>query len=1608
METKKKATFPGSTTLARSFWRLPFGSGIARPRSLSLALVLTTATWLSTAATTAQQINRLEEIRRFRGFAEPFVSASAPTDADNISFHAALRAFAARNHPDDYSSLENFAAKQRNSSWLGSLAYNLGQEQYNRGYYSKALTNWAKAWQLLKSNSEPECKTLADRAGGELALMLARLGRMDELKQLLQEFEGRPIVGSATERISGARQGLWTMQHRPEIAFRCGPLALDRIRAAKHSTLAGHALVQNSTSTTNGFSLDQLTELASALGMNYRAAFRSPGAPFIMNSVVNWKVGHYAALLNQSPQGHYHLQDPTFGSDAWVTGTALEAETSGYFLVPAGPLPKGWRAVGVEEARKIFGKGTTANSDPDSTSDDDKKKDCFAGLFGMAMANAHLMVVSLNIEDNPVGYHPPVGPPVMFRAVYNHRENGQPAIFTYSNLGPKWTFNWLAYVKDNPTDSSADVSLYVDGGGSQPFQNFDPVSQTFQVQLKSQALLKRTSTNSYELLYRDGSKKIFSLAGPGITVRRVYMTQVIDPAGNTVSINYDGSYRITSLVDAIGQTTTFAYTHPVDPLKITKVTDPFGRFASFQYEPGGLMRLTNIVDVIGLTSSFQYSNSTDFIQALTTPYGTSRFSVGESGRTRWLELSDPYGDTERVEFTESNSVGIPNSWPPSMLPAGMFVRNWVDYARNTFVWDKKAFKEGRDDYTKARLYHWLHTANYVDAFSGIEFEKAPLENPVWYNYPGQTDLYGAIDDSATRPGTSDQPSKVGRVLDDGTTQLWQYDYNIVGRLTTSVDPVGRRMSLVYATNNIDLLEIRQTTGTNNDLLAKFAYNNQHLPVVIWDAAGQARSNSYNSRGQLTSTTAANGATRTFSYDTNGYLVAIDGPLPGTNDTTVYAYDAFGRVRTTSEPDGLTMTYSYDAMNRLTNVTFPDGTFAAFTYSRLDRVKLRDRLGRETTYSYDNLRRMISRQDPLGRLTRYEYCGCGALSALIDPMGRKTRWEYDVQGRLTAKEYADGARVLRTYESTTSRLKSIRDEKGQFTFYDYYDDDSRRRISYPNAQIATPSVSFTYDPNYARLLTMQDGIGTTLFSYHPAGSLGALQTATVDGPWTNDVVTYAYDELRRVTNRAINGVAQGYGFDAMGRATNIINALGSFAYAYDGVSARVRDLTYPFGQSTHYDYFDDLGDRRLQRITHSRPNSSLLSRFTYARDAVGNVTNWLQESDALTETWALTYDKANQLLSLSGNQFGTNLISSAYAYDPAGNRLSDDTNGVGREFHYNALNQLISASDAAATNVTYEWDGQERLVAIVKGTNRSEFSYNGMGRLMRVVEKSGLLTLAERRFVWCGYELCEERNAADSVVNRYFFQGEQDSGTSFYYAKDHLGSIRTLADSTGSIRGQYTYGAFGNATKLQGDLEANFGFTGHLRHQTSGLVLTPYRAYDPTLGRWLSRDPLGEVAGANLYAYTSQNPINRTDPLGLFFAIDDIILGGIGAIAGLAGQAATDVATGQNSGLWAYIAAENAGGVAGLFSEYEAAGAIAGMLGNLFNQAWGNLTGTKCGFDPFSLVWDTTLGWVTDFLPAPAKPGLKMALVGTVENLGANAMAPVGQAADASFWAQFGP
>jgi RHS repeat-associated protein len=187
------------------------------------------------------------------------------------------------------------------------------------------------------------------------------------------------------------------------------------------------------------------------------------------------------------------------------------------------------------------------------------------------------------------------------------------------------------------------------------------------------------------------------------------------------------------------------------------------------------------------------------------------------------------------------------------------------------------------------------------------------------------------------------------------------------------------------------------------------------------------------------------------------------------------------------------------------------------------------------------------------------------------------------------------------------------------------------------------------------------------------------------------------------------------------------------------------------------------------------------------------------------------------------------------------------------------------------------DAENRLVSVtITATgHRSEIGYDGLGRRVQIQEldpdtTQTLQVTSDKKYLWDGVEIAEERDTTGGIVQKRFYsQGFVDTdGTILFYTRDHLGSIRELTDGTQAIRARYDYDPYGRMTKTQGDKDSPFTYTGHFWHAQSDLDLTLFRAYDPNLGRWISRDPIGEFAGNNLYAYVANSPTVYLDRLGL--------------------------------------------------------------------------------------------------------------------------------------------
>jgi RHS repeat-associated protein len=271
------------------------------------------------------------------------------------------------------------------------------------------------------------------------------------------------------------------------------------------------------------------------------------------------------------------------------------------------------------------------------------------------------------------------------------------------------------------------------------------------------------------------------------------------------------------------------------------------------------------------------------------------------------------------------------------------------------------------------------------------------------------------------------------------------------------------------------------------------------------------------------------------------------------------------------------------------------------------------------------------------------------------------------------------------------------------------------------------------------------------------------------------------------------------------------------------------------------------DTNLQALGVSASNSKAAT-LAFAESFSGNGTLPTGMSTAnVTATDAVPTSKT------VGHQIGVaSPASSTLTYDANGNMLSDGTN-------------------------TYSWDAENRLTRITyPGVNNfTDFTFDGFGRNVKIVETTAGSVTSTKQFVWCDdenrpYQFCEERDGSGTLNKMFFGRGQQNTGTKYFYTRDQLGidstitatlssmslvqlinpapflgSVREVTDNTGAVQAQYSYDPYGQVTKLQGNQNSDFQFGGYYQHLRSGLNLTLMRIYSSQFGRWMSRDPLGE-------------------------------------------------------------------------------------------------------------------------------------------------------------------
>ena len=506
------------------------------------------------------------------------------------------------------------------------------------------------------------------------------------------------------------------------------------------------------------------------------------------------------------------------------------------------------------------------------------------------------------------------------------------------------------------------------------------------------------------------------------------------------------------------------------------------------------------------------------------------------------------------------------------------------------------------------------------------------------------------------------------------------------------------------------------------------------------------------------------------------------------------------------------------------------------------------------------------QSVIGDVTGWSYdAASGLIVSKTDAALKSVNYTYTVDGKLASRTWARGIVTNYSYDSATGQLLKV----------DYAD--------------ATPDITYTYN-RLGQLATVQDAAGTRTFGYNATFD---RISETINGIY-NKVLTYHYAS-EGVKGRYLgfsldNAVNSTYSYDSYGRLNQINGLGGSFQYSYLANSGLLENLTRPNGVSTQWNY-----EAHRDLITQVANGS--VSTFDYVNDALGRRTSMSRSGSAFTVPDILSYGYNDRSEVISAQSNTNSAYNYHYNYDPIGNRTTATLAGTNWNYTSNNLNQYTRLAfgdtvqeptyDADGNMLTrsgwtQSWNGENRLIETAKGNIKLQFSYDYLGRRIEKKVYNGEVLTKHLRFVYNGYKLSEELDALNesTALRKYIWQDgiELDvpllvydvvTATTYFYTTDANKNISELTDSQGHVVAHYEYAPFGKQTIIMGKYASNnpITFSSEYFDIETGLVYFNYRYYDIQQGYWLSRDPLEENGGINLYIMVENNPINNYDILG---------------------------------------------------------------------------------------------------------------------------------------------
>lgn len=698
-----------------------------------------------------------------------------------------------------------------------------------------------------------------------------------------------------------------------------------------------------------------------------------------------------------------------------------------------------------------------------------------------------------------------------------------------------------------------------------------------------------------------------------------------------------------------------------------------------------------------------------------------------------------------------------------------------------------------------------------------------------YTYDDDGNIVSAVDLAETESTFDYNDNNMLTKLVNPSGSSYEYTYNDKNQLTQAVSSDGQTYDFTYDSKGNALTSTISAEGTDLTITSSATYtSNYNFLATLTDQRGSTTSYTYDStRGTLLTATDPRSTVTTYAYNTNNNLLTS---VSAGGQTVSYTYSN-DRLTKIEVNDSTTYGFTYDSFGRNTGISVGSTALASYTYTNHLLTKQTYANGTTLNFAYDELDRLSSRWYNDGDYKlEYLYGFNGELAAVLDyAAATRTKYVYDLADRVVS---------TRTYNTTAMTGTTLLDSVD----YTYADETNYLTgMTHYNAALGTQEITYVYgDIEQGQMpdQVYQVNWNGEVDSVNLYDEFGRLTTTLVANEFRRALISnYVYlDNEDGTTTTLVKQLNTGpmcytYSYDANGNITSISDTT---TYEYDALNQLVRENDYSSGFTYVYTY----------------DSGNITSRTKYAYTLEDELGEALE-----TRTWTYGDSSWGDLLTAYNDGTSTYAVTS----DAAGNitSISNGTDSVTHTWLGRKLQSATIVEDGVTTTATYSYNAEGQRVKKVVGDSVTNYYYNGDILAGMTIDGASLTFRYD-----------------ENGVPFSFIYGESE----YFYVRNLQGDVAYIVNDFGTIKGYYTYDAWGNVTEIYGSIaELNpIRYRGYVYDDETGYYYLNSRYYDPELCRFISADEIDlvtssptDITDKNLFSYCNNNPANYFDISGAF-------------------------------------------------------------------------------------------------------------------------------------------